>query len=248
MTEDEALEQLTWRYMLWFYDQMQTIYVPSEFYRRQLLDNGFDARKLKVLKRGVDVRRFTPEGRDRDFWPSRGARQKFVFLYVGRVSKEKNLDLLLDSFVRLRERGLEADLALVGGGPYMADLKKRYKRPDVLFTGFLENEELAKAYGSADAFVFPSTTDTFGNAVLEAQASGVPVIVSNQGGPAEIVEHGRSGLIFDTGDPAALATAMMQLYQDASLRSRLSEVGLVSARSSFPRACIASVPGRRPSA
>jgi glycosyltransferase involved in cell wall biosynthesis len=230
MTEDETLEQLTWRYMLWFYDQMQTVYVPSEYYRRQLLDNGFDGRKLKVLKRGVDVARFTPGQRQRDFWPSRGARQKFMFLYVGRVSKEKNLDLLLDSFVRLRELGLDADLAMVGDGPYLADLKKRYKRPDVLFTGFLESDVLAMAYGSADAFVFPSTTDTFGNAVLEAQASGLPTIVSNEGGPAEIVEHGRSGLIFDASDPPALATAMMQIYEDGDLRAQLSEAGLVNAR------------------
>ncbi|HWB13450.1 MAG TPA: glycosyltransferase [Pirellulales bacterium] len=222
LTEDEALEQLTWRYMYWFYEQMETIYVPSEVYRQQLIDNGFDPKKLHVLTRGVDLRRFTPAKRDAGFWRTRGAGDGLKFVYVGRVSKEKNLDLLLEAFVELRREGADAELLVVGDGPYLEALVDHYRRADVIFTGFLEGETLAAAYASADVFVFPSTTDTFGNVVLEAQASGLPVIVSNRGGPAEIVADGESGMIFDAAEPGSLKRVMRRLLTNPDLRDRLA--------------------------
>ena len=234
LTEDEALEQLTWRYMYWFYDQMETIYVPSEYYRRQLIENGFDRKKLRVLPRGVDLARFTPAQRDANFWAARGAGEGLKFIYVGRVSKEKNLDALLEAFVELKREPAAArsQLLVVGDGPYLAALSDRYRRADVIFTGFLDGEALAAAYASADVFVFPSTTDTFGNVVLEAQASGLPVIVSNRGGPAEIVAGGESGEIFDAAAPGALKGAMRRLLLDGELRARMSVNGIASAQAS----------------
>ncbi|HVX63537.1 MAG TPA: glycosyltransferase [Pirellulales bacterium] len=230
LTQDETLEQLTWRYMSWFYEQMDLIYVPSECYRRQLLANGFERRKLQVLTRGVDLDRFAPQRRDLAFWPARGAGEGLLFVYVGRISKEKNLDALLEAFVELRRSGAAAQLALVGDGPLLPALRDRYRRADVTFTGFLEGETLAAAYASADAFVFPSTTDTFGNVVLEAQASGLPVIVSNQGGPAESVEHEVSGLIFDAAESGSLKRAMLRLLDDGELRKRLAAGALANSR------------------
>jgi glycosyltransferase involved in cell wall biosynthesis len=232
LTQDEALEQLTWRYMYWFYEQMETIYVPSEFYRQQLIENGFDRKKLHVLARGVDLRRFTPAKRDAGFWRAYGAGVGLKFLYVGRVSKEKNLDLLLETFVELRREGADAELLIVGDGPYLTTLIDRYRRPDVIFTGFLEGETLAAAYASADVFVFPSTTDTFGNVVLEAQASGLPVIVSNRGGPPEIVSDGESGMIFDAAEPGSLKRVMRRLLTHAELRDRLAAGALENANQS----------------
>ncbi len=232
LTEDEALEQLTWRYMYWFYEQMETIYVPSEYYRRQLIENGFDRRKLRVLTRGVDLRRFSPQKRDASFWPARGAGAGLKFIYIGRISKEKNLDLLMEAFVELKRGGAAAELLIVGDGPYLTALRDRYQRPDVIFTGFLEGEELAVAYASADVFVFPSTTDTFGNVVLEAQASGLPVIVSNRGGPAETVVAGESGLIFDSAESGSLREAMRQLLVSGDLRTQFSAGALENARQS----------------
>jgi glycosyltransferase involved in cell wall biosynthesis len=108
-------------------------------------------------------------------------------------------------------------------------LRRKFERPNILFTGFLSGEELARAFASADTFVFPSTTDTFGNVVLEAQASGLPSIVSNQGGPAEAVEHGVSGLIFDAADPDAMLAAMECMWRDQSLRQLASRAALASA-------------------
>jgi glycosyltransferase involved in cell wall biosynthesis len=229
LTQDEALEQLTWRYMYWFYEQMDTIYVPSEVYRRQLIDNGFDRKKLHVLTRGVDLRRFSPAKRDAGFWPARGTGDGLKFIYVGRVSKEKNLDLMLEAFVELRRESADVEMLVVGDGPYLAALEERYRRPDIIFTGFLEGEALAAAYAGADVFVFPSTTDTFGNVVLEAQASGLPVIVSNRGGPAEIVSDGESGMIFDAAEPGSLKRVMRRMLANPELRFRLSSGALENA-------------------
>ena len=98
-------------------------------------------------------------------------------IYVGRVAREKDLDVLIEVYDRLAVRRPECSLAVVGDGPYLQTRKQRLPYSNVIFTGFLFGEELSQAYASSDVFVFPSTTDTFGNVVLEAMASGVPVIV-----------------------------------------------------------------------
>ena len=95
-----------------------------------------------------------------------------VLLYVGRISREKDLDLLADAYRRLRKEKLPVQLIVIGDGPYSEALAKSL--PDAVFTGYLRGAELATAYASSDIFVFPSTTDTFGNVILEAQASGLP--------------------------------------------------------------------------
>ena len=129
-------------------------------------------------------------------------------------------------------RGHKVSLVIVGDGPYRQPLQARCQGRPVVFTGLLEGEELARAYASADAMVFPSTTDTFGNVVLEAQASGVPVIVTDRGGPAEIVRRHDSGIIVDHAQPGALADAMERLYLSAELRRELRARGLRNAAES----------------
>jgi glycosyltransferase involved in cell wall biosynthesis len=109
------------------------------------------------------------------------------FLYVGRVSREKNLQLLADAFIELTDAGFSSNLIIVGDGAFRNDLERMLQGYPVLFTGFLSGDELSAVYASADVFVFPSATDTFGNVVLEAQASGLPVIVSDEGGPKELM-------------------------------------------------------------
>jgi len=104
----------------------------------------------------------------------------------------------------------------VGNGPYLSTMKELL--PEGIFMGSLQGEELATAYSSADFFVFPSTTDTFGNVVIEAQASGLPVIVSNAGGPKDLVGHEQDGLITKALDLDALTQAMQRLIDDEALR------------------------------
>ncbi len=229
LTQDDDLADLTWKYMAWFYEQAHTILVPTEYYRQYLIQNGFDSAKLRVMTRGVDSQAFHPGKRDPSFFGRYGLDAPMKFLYVGRVSREKDLDHLIEAFDRLRERGHEASLVVVGDGPYRRELQARCQGRSIVFTGELEGDDLAKAYASADAMVFPSTTDTFGNVVLEAQASGVPVIVSDVGGPAEIVRTHASGIIVDHHDPKALTDAMEKLCRSPELRADLRARGLCNA-------------------
>jgi glycosyltransferase involved in cell wall biosynthesis len=232
LTQDGAMEQITWRFMSWFYQQMDTILVPSESYRQQLIRAGFEPRKLLIMERGVDTERFNPSHRRPEFWADRGLEGAPVVSYVGRISREKNIESLLAAHALLAKAGKRINLAIVGDGPYLQELRRSHQRPDVLFTGFLEGKQLSQAFASSDLFVFPSMTDTFGNVVLEAQASGLPVIVSDKGGPADIVRSNDSGVIIDMTQPETLANAIDQLLSDEAHRRTLAARSMENATQS----------------
>ncbi len=229
LTQDDDMADLTLQYMRWFYDQCTTILAPTDCYRRQLLDCGIEPSKLGVMARGVDAELFHPSKAEPSYFDRYTAKDTFRFLYVGRISKEKNVEMLLDALDELLGRGRAASLVFVGDGPLRPHLEARCKDRPVAFTGILEGEELARAYASGDCMVFPTTTDTFGNVVLEAHASGLPVIVSNRGGPAEIVRRHDSGIVVDVAQPHALAEAMERMMLDAELRAELRQRGLYNA-------------------
>ena len=230
LTQDEVLEQLAWRYMQWFYGQMERIHVPSEYYRKYLAENGFESDRLKVLPRGVDTVRFNPGKRDGNYWKRHGLNGNLKLLYVGRVSREKNIQTLIDAFCFARTTMPNLDLVVVGDGPELQTLRKQQTDSHVCFTGVLRGEELATAYASADLFVFPSASDTFGNVVLEAHASGLPAIVSTQGGPAEIVARNGSGLAVDVRTPAPLCAGIRELVWDEKRRADMGCGALKTAR------------------
>ena len=164
--------------------------------------------KLRIFPRGLDTELFNPSMRDEKFWIKRGATGP-VLLYVGRVSKEKDLNLLADIAPALRAKAGPFTLAIVGEGPYRAELEKLL--PDAIFTGILSGRELGVAYASADLFVFPSTTDTYGNVVVEAMAAGLPVAVSDVGGPRELVKTSQMGLVLPARDASAWVNGLTQL-------------------------------------
>jgi glycosyltransferase involved in cell wall biosynthesis len=134
-----------------------------------------------------------------------------VFLYVGRIAAEKNIAAFL-------ELDLPGRKVVVGGGPQLDELAAKY--PDVLFTGKKTGEALAECYASADAFVFPSTTDTFGMVLLEAMASGLPVAALPVCGPQDVVTHGVTGIL--SHDLRAAALAALDLDR-ARVRAKASE-------------------------
>jgi glycosyltransferase involved in cell wall biosynthesis len=215
LTDDNFLETLTWNYMKWFYEQLDLLYVNSEGYRRAWTDRGIAAGKIKILPRGLDTTLFHPSRREPDFWKPYGVpRAATVLLYVGRVSKEKDLDVIVSAWPKLRGNG--AALAFVGDGPYLKEL--RALLPDAAFTGTLAGRDLARAFASADVFIFPSTTDTFGNVILEALASGVPCVVSDQGGPKDLIVHGRTGFITHALDVEDFTRHIARLVDDPALR------------------------------
>ena len=147
-------------------------------------------------------------------------------LYAGRLAREKGVDLLADSFLAARARDPRLHLLLAGGGPEEAALRARLGR-SATFLGWLEGDELAAAYASADLFLFCSRTDTFGQVILEAQASGLPVVAVAAGGPAELVADGRSGVLC----PARvddIANALTRLAASRAARVRLARGGLAA--------------------
>src|SRR6478735_5601974 len=221
LTEDSFLESAAWNYMHWFYGQLDSVFVNSEEYRRSWIARGFAPEKLKILPRGLDTTLFSPKHRDPRFWQKFGEHNGAVhLLYVGRISKEKDLDVLAQAYRQLRDEGLPIQLYLVGDGPYLQALHEAM--PEAIFTGYLRGKELAAAYASADVFVFPSTTDTFGNVVIEAQASGVPVIVSDTGGPKELVESNVNGVVTKSHDVDDLARAIRELVKNKQKREKMS--------------------------
>ncbi len=221
LTEDGFLESVAWGYMHWFYGQLDTVFVNSEEYKQSWIKRGFDPAKLKILPRGLDTELFHPARRDSAFFEKFGASNgELRLLYVGRISREKDLDILADAYRRLRKEGLPVRLFVVGHGPYSEALAKSL--PDAFFTGYLRGTELAAAYASADIFVFPSTTDTFGNVILEAQASGLPVVVSDSGGPKELVAHKANGLITRSHNVEDFTDAIRALVTDRTLRERMA--------------------------
>jgi glycosyltransferase involved in cell wall biosynthesis len=208
LSDDAFMETMVWNYMQWFYGQCELIYVNSEFYRRRWIDRGILPDKLRIFPRGLDTELFNPARREADFWKRRGARGP-VLLYVGRVSKEKDLHLLAEIAGPLREKAGAFTLAIVGEGPYRAELEKLL--PEAIFTGILTGRELGIAYASADLFVFPSTTDTYGNVVVEAMAAGLPVAVSDVGGPRELVKSSLMGSVLPARDAAAWVAGLAHM-------------------------------------
>ncbi len=222
-TKDLSLEALAWRYMISFYHAVDEVLVPSKFIARLLHRRGLRNRKLLILDRWVDLERFHPRNRQPDFWLryDLDPRHNTVkFIYVGRLAVEKNLALMASAYRRLCNERSDCHLILVGDGPYRTALAQLLAGLPVTFTGFLEGPALATAIASADVKLFPSTTDTWGNAPLEAQASGLPVIVSDVGGPAELMEDRTTGFKVAGRDVEGLLTAMRALM-DPELRTRM---------------------------
>ena len=145
-----------------------------------------------------------------------------MLLFVGRVSREKDLDWLATGYRKLRARRDDVHLVIVGDGPHRADLEQMLDG-SASFTGFLQGQELARTIASSDLFLFPSTTDTLGRAVLEAQACGIPAVVRDAGGARECLQPGVSGVVVPVGDDEGYWAAVETLIDDKQARGRMSQ-------------------------
>lgn len=205
-------------YLRWPYGRCERIFVPSDATRQTLVRGKIDPSKIQIWRRGVSTERFTPARRSnalRERW-NVGPR-RLALLYAGRLSKEKGLDLLRPLSDRLRRSGIDHQLIIVGDGPMSRELAASC--PDAVFTGTLPPADVATAMASADLFVFPSRTDTAGNVILEAQASGLPVLVTDEGGPQEHMFDGETGHV--CADLRAFARRITELTWNADRRARL---------------------------
>lgn len=220
LTGDAELEQVGWRFMQWFYGQMHRVAAPTESIRRELMEHGFDPARIEVVGRGVDTEQFHPGRRDAALRQQWGQRQSIKLLYAGRLSREKNLETLAQAFRQLCRTRPDVSLVLAGDGPYRAELQRTLADLPVFFTGLLSGEKLWRAFASCDLFVFPSKTDTFGRVVLEAQAAGLPVVVSASGGPKDAMRDGETGVVVPDINASRLASAVDILTDDPAGMAR----------------------------
>ena len=206
-----------------FYRACDLVLSPSPAADAALAEIGVRAARVARWDRGVDSGRFDPALRDATSLP--GA---VSVLYAGRITREKGIEMLAEAFLRARARDPRLHLVLAGGGPEQ-DLIRERVGDGASFLGWLEGERLARAYASADVLLFPSRTDTFGQVILEAQASGLAVVAVAAGGPLSLIEHRVDGLLC-APDACALADALVELAGAPLLRERLARAGLQSAR------------------
>lgn len=207
-------------YLRRFHNRASTTLVPSPEVREALARRGFQ--RLALLGRGVDTELFHPGRRNRALRAEWGAGPETpVVLHVGRIAPEKNLEGLIAAFRATRERVPGAVLVVVGDGPASARLAAAL--PDVVLTGPRTGQELAEHYASGDLFLFPSKTETFGNVVTEAMASGLTVVAFDRAAAGQYIRDGRNGRLLAPADEAGFSAAATRLASDPSARGRMGQ-------------------------
>jgi glycosyltransferase involved in cell wall biosynthesis len=216
----EAFKPLLEKYLSWFYRFARRVLVPSRHTMEDLSQRQY--RNLDIWSRGIDAALFNPGYRNEDL-RNRIGKDKFIFLYVGRLSPEKGMDMMLCAAAGL-ERRFPGKTAFVftGDGPY-AETIQRQRLPNVVLTGFKKGRELSEIYASADCFAFPSGTETFGNAAMEAMASGLPVAGVASGGVKDFLSHGDNALLCPQGSREAFLENLVTLMENPGLRRSLAE-------------------------
>lgn len=214
------LENGVWRYLRWFHEGARLSFCPSQATLEELTGRGFHSR-WRIWSRGVDSDLFSPVHRKEEVRNELAPDAKTILLYVGRLAPEKRCEVAIEAFRLIRDEFPGTVLVMVGDGPGRAALEATAS-PGVRFAGYRTGVSLAEAYAAGDVFVFPSDTETFGNVVNEALASGLPVVAADRGGVRDTVIPGETGIRCVPRDPESFAEGIRALLSDRSLRERLA--------------------------
>ncbi len=215
-----ALKPLLTAYLRFAYGAAREVYVPSGSMVEALKADGVKS-VFKLWPRGVDTDLFQPAKRSAAWRAKHGiGADEFVVTFVSRLVREKELDTVIASMRLFEARGIAHRMLIVGDGPDRGMLEAGL--PNAVFTGFLEGEALATAYASADVFLFPSETETFGNVTLEAMASGLPSVCANATGSRSLVVHGETGYLETPRNANGFAGRLAVLARDNDLRARFA--------------------------
>lgn len=207
-------------YLRKFHNATSCTMVPTQELMRTLGENGFV--NLKVVARGVDTQLFNVHKRDLNLRHSWGATDSTrVLISVGRIAPEKNLEQVLKTYEALCFMGESVKLVMVGDGPLKAQFQQRF--PSIIFPGMLAQSELAAYYASADLFVFPSQTETFGNVTLEALASGIPVLAFDCAAARDWVKPNSNGWLVDENNPDGFAAQALAVMRQPELFDRVTQ-------------------------
>jgi phosphatidylinositol alpha 1,6-mannosyltransferase len=217
-----------WHYLRWFYGQAHRVLCPSRIYEQAVQRHGVT--HTGIWSRGVDPAVFSASWRSDAYRAAFGlGTDDLLVTYIGRIAREKNLGLLLEAWETLAPERGAGKLVLVGRGPLEDEIRRR-ELPGVHVTGLLQGPALSAAYASADIFTFPSTTETFGNSLLEAMGSGLPSLVAAAGGVLEFAEHGGNAWLVEPESTPAIVAGLRRLLTDAALRRHLGAGALATAR------------------
>ncbi|MCF7809598.1 glycosyltransferase [bacterium] len=193
---NESLSNFVEGFVNWFYKQMDLIRVPTRSYKKILSERGLEPSKMRDLPRQIDSDLFHYQSPEQLNGMRLNLEHGLNLLYVGRVSKDKNLEFLSEVYCELLKEREDINLIIAGDGPYLAEMKSMHsKYPRVQFLGMVSYDKLPLIYSQGDVLIFPSVTDTFGMVVLEAQCCELPAIVSDQGGPQDIIENDVTGYV-----------------------------------------------------
>ncbi|MBZ0172672.1 MAG: glycosyltransferase family 1 protein, partial [Phycisphaerales bacterium] len=227
--DDYGMTSMCEHFMRFFYKPFSAIFTRSDDYVDSLAKLGLPRERMVSLMPGFDASMFHVKHRDPEIWGRLGIAEDCVkVLYVGRISVEKNMPFLAQVWKSVRKRlkelsrdgeGVKAELVMVGDGPFREKMQDQLGSKDTSFLGFRHGQELSAIYASSHMFVFPSTTDTLGQVVMESQGSGLPVIVTDQGGPKEVVEHGRTGFVLSAADAESWVEHLVTLITDHARRA-----------------------------
>lgn len=210
-------------YLRRFHNRCQRTFVPTEALRTELRALGYQ--RLQVSGRGVDSARFDPAHRSDALRAAWG--EGPIALYVGRLAAEKNLQLALDAYAAMRSANPATRLVVVGDGPMRETVRARC--PDAILAGVQQGDALAAYYASADVFLFPSLTETFGNVTLEAMASGLAVVAFRNGAAAQYLRDGINGFVPEPGDDSGFTAAAVRLAKEPVLRHAMAQAARVDA-------------------
>jgi len=233
--EDETLTDLAQGSMRLFYRSFARVLTRSEAYIDELERLGIERDRCCAIMPGFECDQFSPSYRNEACFDvcddagrpgmQKGAHRSVKVLYVGRVSVEKNMPMLVEIWKeaqkKLSAQGIDGHLVVVGDGPYRSAMTRALRGTKTCFPGFVRGKRLCEFYASSDVFVFPSVTDTLGQVVMESQGSGLPVLVSDRGGPQEVVLDGKTGYVLPADDVTRWVDAIVELAGDTAKRSAM---------------------------
>jgi len=212
------LESLSWGYLKHLYNRCDKVFVPSLTIMTELKDHGF--KTTGYLPHGVDTEIFNPSFKSNEWKESLGLANKKVLLYVGRLVWEKDLKTLVEIYKALMTQRNDTAFVIAGDGPIRNELEQMM--PDAKFLGYQSGKDLSTIFASSDLFVFPSTTETFGNVILESMASGLPAVCAREGGAYSSIENNFNGLICEPRDVADFSEKINSLLDNETARLNMS--------------------------
>ena len=210
--------------MLKFYNNCQKVYVPANNIIKELEDIGIQSERLTLWQRGIDVKLFNPRKRCETYIQAISGNKRKNILFASRLVWEKNIQTLIEIYKQLEVEGLEYNLIVAGDGT--AKEEAMQLMPKAIFLGKLDHAELSRLYASADAFVFTSTSETYGNVVIEAMASGLPCVIANGGGSASLVEHGHTGFKCMPNNANEYVYFLHKILSDDKLNEQIRAAGM----------------------